>query len=108
MLSRTISSVQISGSCFDLVVARYWLDFGEELPGFRLENRNGVVRPGKGSHGIQRYKQVHYSELDLIGSVLAQDVAALIAINALEARENLLTEKPLIGICIFKCCPAFP
>ncbi len=41
---------------FDLIMAREWLDFGEKLPGFRVKNRDRIVRPRKGLHGLQRFK----------------------------------------------------
>jgi len=37
---------------FNLIVARYGLDFGEELPGLRLKDRNGIFWPSKGSHCV--------------------------------------------------------
>src|SRR5260370_34935653 len=76
-------------------MAREWLDFGEKLPGFRFKDGNRILRPCKCSHGLQRVKQVHHHEFDLILALLSQDVSASIAIDLLEAGKHLLLEQPL-------------
>ena len=56
-------------------MAREWLDFGEKLPGFRFKDGNRILRPCKCSHGLQRVKQVHHHELDLILALLCDGLS---------------------------------
>src|SRR2546423_2899392 len=93
---------------FDVIMACYRLDSGEELPGLGLEHGDGILGPREGPHRVQRLEQVHNGELDLTVPVVPQDVSAQIAVNSPEAREDLVPQQSLVRVRVFTLCPALP
>src|SRR5512147_1331300 len=69
-----------------LVMTGNWLNFGKQASCFRLEHRHIIIRPGKGFHRIQRVKEVHGDKLGFKLTVIAQNVAAVVAFYGLESR----------------------
>jgi hypothetical protein len=93
---------------FDFIMAREGFDLREQSPGFRFKNWNRIIRSCKGSHGLQRVKEIHHDEFDFIGLFLSEDVSPSIAIDVPETREHLLSEHLLVGVCVLRRCPASP
>jgi len=61
----------------------------QEAPRLRLEDSNGVVWAGKTLHRIERIKEVDHDKFGFVGAVATQDMAATIALDGLQSRQNL-------------------
>src|SRR5260370_3959682 len=86
----------------------YGFDFAEQLSRFRFKDGDSIVRSCKGAHSLQRVKQVHHHEFDLLFTLLSQDVSTSIAIDALQAGKHLLPEHLLVSIRVLTRCPPSP
>src|SRR5579871_258456 len=92
-----------------LVVMCDWLDLREQSSGFRFKGCDRVVGSGKGSHSFQRIKQVQDDKFHLLTSILPQHVSTPIASDPLaETGKQILSQMPLISICVFRRGPPFP
>src|SRR5215470_6002060 len=93
---------------FDRIMPRYWFDFGEQEPGFWIEDRDRVIRPSKCLDCLQGFKKIDDDKFGFLCSILPQDVRTSMTINALQVGNDLLAQEPFIGIGMLKACPSFP
>src|SRR5579884_4022060 len=86
----------------------YGFDFGEQESGFRLKDRHGVIGSGECLHCFYRVEKVHDDKFRFLCPILPQDIRTAMAVDALKARDYLLTQELLVGVGILGRRPTFP